>query len=401
MLKAANLVEEQGGGDTNCVEESVVLCVEERNCLRSMRKGTKLLSHFFQTTCQNQFTALESEEEGTEPSCEVEALIFGLDNDKNEPQHKKNRKVDINPKKDEDDFDQIINEAMAEFHRDAEDGPETASRGRTTPPPADETGMSKRRVEDNKGCNCKCCDEPTVRVEPCVRYPGEAPLDGSVEEQAVPTCDLQKATTLPGHEVASHSGTTLPKLGVEKHLYTASHHLSNTPKRKMKRVARSEWQPLNIINWADEENDQLLNADQFVEVEIAVTLDSGAVDHVCNVADVPGYQVEQSARTRDFVGPDGSSIKHHGQVSARMEANDTKSSVDSVFQVADVSRCLYSVSKITRNGGRVIFEGKEAKVYKGSRLVTTFKELNGLYVTTMKLKALGKPADFTRPARGA
>ena len=134
-----------------------------------------------------------------------------------------------------------------------------------------------------------------------------------------------------------------------------------------------------------------------------MTLDSGAVDHVCNVADVPGYVVEKSARTRDFVGPDGTSIKHHGQVAARMVASDTKNSVDSVFQVADVSRCLYSVSKIIRNGGRVVFEGKEAKVYKGSKMITTFKEINGLYVAVMKLKAPIRPpeADFIRPALGA
>ena len=157
---------------------------------------------------------------------------------------------------------------------------------------------------------------------------------------------------------------------------------------------------VNIINWADLEDDEILHTDEFVEVDVIVTLDSGAVDHVCNIADIPGYVVEKSLRTRDFVGPDGSSIKHHGQVATRMEATDTRSAVDSIFQVADVSRCLYSVSKITRNGGRVIFEGKEAKVYKGRKLVTTFNEVNGLYIATMKLKSPHRPSEarFTRPA---
>ena len=93
------------------------------------------------------------------------------------------------------------------------------------------------------------------------------------------------------------------------------------------------------------------------------------------------------------MGPDGSPIKHHGQVATRMQAKDTKNAVDSTFQVADVSRCLYSVSKITKNGGRVVFDGNEAKIFKGKKLVTTFKEINGLYVATMRLKAPSRPAD--------
>jgi hypothetical protein len=51
----------------------------------------------------------------------------------------------------------------------------------------------------------------------------------------------------------------------------------------------------------------------------------------------------------------------------------------------------------------VVFEGKEAKVYKGSKMITTFKEINGLYVAVMKLKAPIRPpdSDFTRPALDA
>ena len=89
---------------------------------------------------------------------------------------------------------------------------------------------------------------------------------------------------------------------------------------------------------------------------------------------------------QDFVGLDGSSIKHHGEFTAPMVASDTAHLVDSVFQIADVNRCLYSVSKITRNGGKVVFEDDGAKVYRSGRLITTFQESGGLYIATMRLK---------------
>ena len=156
---------------------------------------------------------------------------------------------------------------------------------------------------------------------------------------------------------------------------------------------------MNIIEWALMEDD-ILNVGGFEEVEIEVTLDSGAVDHVCNIECLPGYKVVAGERTRDFVGANGDLIKHHGEVTAKLEATDTRCGLDSTFQIADVSRCLYSVSRITRNGGKVEFKGDEARVYMDGKLITTFKERHGLYIGSMTLKSPihgdARPSGFPR-----
>ena len=66
------------------------------------------------------------------------------------------------------------------------------------------------------------------------------------------------------------------------------------------------------------------------------------------------------------------------------------------FQVAGVNRPLMSVAKVCAQGHTCVFSKDGAKVLNDKQqMIAEFKEKNGLYVSTMRLKA---PAPFTRPA---
>ena len=60
--------------------------------------------------------------------------------------------------------------------------------------------------------------------------------------------------------------------------------------------------------------------------------------------------------------------------------------IKSVFQVADVPRALYSVSKICGDGCEVHFAATEAIVTKDGKMVTKFGREGGLYCVEMQVK---------------
>ena len=60
--------------------------------------------------------------------------------------------------------------------------------------------------------------------------------------------------------------------------------------------------------------------------------------------------------------------------------------IKSVFQVADVTRALYSVSKICDDGCEVHFTDKVATVTKDGKVVTKFGREGGPYCVEMQIK---------------
>ena len=59
--------------------------------------------------------------------------------------------------------------------------------------------------------------------------------------------------------------------------------------------------------------------------------------------------------------------------------------VSSTFQVADVTRALYSVSKLCDSGCEVHFTAVEGVVTKDGVAIARFPRENGLYVTEMTI----------------
>ena len=165
-------------------------------------------------------------------------------------------------------------------------------------------------------------------------------------------------------------------------------------------------------------DNSLMTADvtQREYLEMEIVLDSGAGAHVASKAHIQGYAVCPSALSKAgaaFVGADGGRIKNYGQAILELMTVDMKGgkhAVQSNFQIADVTRALWSVGLICDAGLRVEFKAESASV-----LDTTGKELchferkQGLYIAQVKLenpayRAAARPAEpaeqgFQRPGR--
>jgi hypothetical protein len=163
---------------------------------------------------------------------------------------------------------------------------------------------------------------------------------------------------------------------------------------------------LSDTNVLENMNDDLLPIDDHDEgAEVAIAIDSGAVDHVANDEDMPGIEVVPSASSiagRHFMGANGKTIENRGQAAVAMKSTSTGANINSVFQIARVSRPLYSVSRICDAGCDVQFTKTEGRVSKGGKLIATFPRKGGLYVSTFTVKPADprrhKDMGFQRPA---
>ncbi len=138
---------------------------------------------------------------------------------------------------------------------------------------------------------------------------------------------------------------------------------------------------------------------------IGVALDSGAGDHVLSRVDIPGFSIEESAGSRagrNFVAAGGKRIRNEGQALLHLLA-DGGAGLRSVFQVAEVTRPLWSVGKICDQGFDAHFTARKATISKDGKEVLTFERRNGLYLGMIRLRnPKYKPKGslgFTRPSR--
>jgi hypothetical protein len=163
----------------------------------------------------------------------------------------------------------------------------------------------------------------------------------------------------------------------------------------------TEW--LSDTNVFEYQAEDLLPIDEMEEVEMAVAIDSGAVDHVASEDDIPGAEIVPSPASlagRHFQGANGKTIENKGQSTVRMRSKDTGVKINSVFQIAHVSRPLYSVSKICDTGCEVHFNKTEGRVTRNNKLIATFPRRGGLYIGTLVVNPNNprkhKDADFIR-----
>ena len=141
-------------------------------------------------------------------------------------------------------------------------------------------------------------------------------------------------------------------------------------------------------------------------VEIEVTMDSGAVDHVIGPKDLPANAVVQDSKgrraNRNFTAANGTAMNNYGEVSVVMEDIDTQSSANGTFAVTDVTRALHATSRIADNNCTIVFTKDECKVYKGEIRIngrtplTTYRIKGGLYVRRVKLRT-GRMQPAARP----
>ena len=127
-----------------------------------------------------------------------------------------------------------------------------------------------------------------------------------------------------------------------------------------------------------------------------MALGSGSVIHVCAADDCPGYMLQESPgrkRGQDFQMGDGGLIKILGQKQLNLRDSAVGNDVQSIFQIASVTRPLMSVGKICDEGHEILFNNICAVVRskEGEELCKVFRESRGLYVAKLKLRS---PAGF-------
>ena len=162
---------------------------------------------------------------------------------------------------------------------------------------------------------------------------------------------------------------------------------------------------LNLFEELVNDSNALLAAME-TEIETEVAADSGAVDHVAGPDDIPGCVEVKRTRVRNFVGPTGKPIEHHGEALVHL-VNETGRVIGSVFQIANVVRPLHSVSKICDEKHEMLFTATEATVVPAGALskflasikgTVKYHRKGGLYVTKVKVGAPDSASSsFTRP----
>ena len=153
--------------------------------------------------------------------------------------------------------------------------------------------------------------------------------------------------------------------------------------------------PVNLIT-VTETAEILVNSDSWKDVEFEVALDSGSVVHVCSIEDCPGYRVAESPGSRrgqEFLMGDGGTIPNLGQSQLNLSDDSIGRDIQSVFQIAAVTRPLMSVGRICDEGHSITFDAVMAVVKgaDGSELCRFMRNGSGLYVAKLKLRS---PAGF-------
>ncbi len=127
----------------------------------------------------------------------------------------------------------------------------------------------------------------------------------------------------------------------------------------------------------------------FKPKRLLAALDSGAGDHVAGPEDVAGLQLRESAGSRagrSFIAANGSRIANLGEVPLRLR-NSNGPIFRSVFQVADVTRPLYSVGRMCDAGCEIRFTKTKAVVTKDGDVVAVFERQGGLYLADLEVLA--------------
>ena len=156
--------------------------------------------------------------------------------------------------------------------------------------------------------------------------------------------------------------------------------------------------------------------EEFEELILTLTADSGAGNHIASRRDIGGYAKligpsPGSIAGKGFIAADNNKIANEGQVALRLQGEEEGDPmVNSVFQIADVNRPLMSVGRICDQGHRVCFDSEKGEVIckRTGKVVLTFRRRGGLYTADLVLKApkrkdgaAAKPKGFGGHGRNA
>ena len=144
--------------------------------------------------------------------------------------------------------------------------------------------------------------------------------------------------------------------------------------------------------------------DEYFEECFEVALDSGSGEHVASKKDAPSYTVVPSAGSRagqHFIAANNARIPNQGEFTLALRAAAAQGkkgrAIKSTFQVANVTRPLWSVGRICDAGLDVKFNKDYASVLtKEGKELCRFQRQGGLYLAKLSLR---NPLfrDFHRP----
>ncbi len=156
----------------------------------------------------------------------------------------------------------------------------------------------------------------------------------------------------------------------------------------------SEVAQVALLETHDDDLMNVVGEPEFIPFEVA--LDTGSVAHVLDKVDVPGYEPVESAGSKKkqvFTGAGGQSIANEGEVVLSLVApigQDESRNIRSTFQVAAVTRPLWSVSCILDTcpeNSEAVFRRREAIIRDGGgKVIARFPRKGGLYVGTLMLR---------------
>ena len=111
-----------------------------------------------------------------------------------------------------------------------------------------------------------------------------------------------------------------------------------------------------------------------------------------SVDDVPGYRVGESPGSRrgqEFLMCDGGLIPMLGQSQLNLSDTTVGRDLQSVFQIAAVTRPLMSVGRICNEGHSITVDAATAVVHAkdGSEVCRFQRNGSGLYVAKLKLRS--------------
>lgn len=143
------------------------------------------------------------------------------------------------------------------------------------------------------------------------------------------------------------------------------------------------------------------------DVEMDIALDSGCVDHVCAKSGAPsgaGFSMIESGRSRGkrcFIVGNGGRVPNEGGVALTMAVGteDVRlNTLDSVFQIAQVTRPIMSVSKVC-GVDVTCTSDKHRGIVRDSKgnAVMEFKRHGGIYIARLTIKRGKSP--FGGPVR--
>ena len=159
---------------------------------------------------------------------------------------------------------------------------------------------------------------------------------------------------------------------------------------------------LQVLEWS---SPSVNVVEQPEHIDFNVVLDSGAAEHVVNSSDTPGYTVVPGPGSQAggcFIAANGEPIPNKGEVTLQLEGTGG-AQINSKFQVAAISRPLWSVGRMCDAGYTVVFDAGQAAVYhiETGEEVVVFPRKNGLYTADLKLKNPAYKRAAANPAKVA